>query len=273
MNEAAANHDLPGLMSRRQSSACLSDKVLDALLLEELDVPSAASARAHIQDCVGCEKAHTAMRDDHGNFCGRPNFATTLASLVGHDSMAPVTARSIGQKLWPRRFFWATGFAAATVALAVGLPTGPENRTKGGFALSTYVQKQGATNGTLWIDGPISPGDRIQFQVTSNTPGHLAILAIDEAAQISVYYPPGPVAVPIGAGSNQPLSTAVVLDDTLGKETVIALRCEHAKKMADLIEFTRRAVASSQKAGQLASTVGALGTGCVEYRLTLTKAP
>jgi hypothetical protein len=273
MNEAAASRDLPGLTpSRRRSSACLSDKTLDALLLEELDGPSTANARAHIADCVDCEKAHAAMRTESTGFCARLRFSAALDSLVEHSRLDPTTAPSFWQTLWPRRLVWATGFAAATAALVVGLPAGTENRMKGGFSLSTYVQKHGATNGSLWIDGPVSPGDRIQFQVTSNTPGHLAILAIDDAAQISVYYPPGPVAVPIGVGSNQPLSTAVVLDDTLGTETVIALRCQSAEKTADLIEFARRAVTSSQKNGQTASSVGALGTGCVEYRLTLTKA-
>jgi len=272
MKEATANLALPGLTSsRRQSSACLSDKALDALLLGELDGPLMASAHAHLRDCVACEKAHVAMRNDSANFSARPAFAATLASLVGHGNLA--TAPSFWQTLWPRRLLWATGLSAATAAVVVGLPAGPENRTKGGFSLSTFVQKQGAANGTLWLDGPVSPGDRIQFQVTSNAPGHLAILAIDEAAQISVYYPPGPIAVPIGVGSNQQLASAVVLDGTLGKETVIALRCQNAETTANLIEFARRAVASSQKAGKPASSVGALGTGCLEYRLTLTKAP
>jgi len=269
MNEAFTDRSLPGLTpSRRRSTECLSDLALDAFMLGELDRSSTEKAHAHLASCVACDQAFALRRSETAAFEARPQFSARLAALT---TARPSPAPSFWQTLWPRRLGWVTGLAAAATALIVALPAQQENRVKGGFSLSTFVQKRGATTGTLWMQEPVSPGDKIQFQVTSDAPGYLAVLSVDAANTVSLYYPPGPIAVPIKAGSNQPLQTAVALDEVLGEETVIALRCATAEKTADLAELAQRAVATASKAGH--KTLAPLGTGCVEHRLTLTKVP
>ncbi|KYG02418.1 hypothetical protein BE21_05215, partial [Sorangium cellulosum] len=99
-------------------------------------------------------------------------------------------------------------------------------RIKGGSGrIGFYVARGDA----LAPGGPgevVHPNDRLQFTYSTVDAGFFALLSVDGARKASVYFPAGDVAAPIEPGEQVPLPSSVVLDETLGAETVYGLFCE-----------------------------------------------
>lgn len=55
--------------------------------------------------------------------------------------------------------------------------------------------------------------------------GYLAIFSVDGARRASTYWPYGEHAAPIGLGRDVSLPESIVLDETVGRETVYTLFC------------------------------------------------
>jgi hypothetical protein len=53
----------------------------------------------------------------------------------------------------------------------------------------------------------------------------VAVLSVDGALRVSLYYPSEPTAAPQPAGEEVPLPLSTVLDDTLGPERLYVLAC------------------------------------------------
>lgn len=226
--------DLPP--RRRRADACLSDRALDALALEELPVEARAAAETHLAACAACAAARDALAGDRAAYLARADVPTLAADALAR-------AASARRPRFLSRLSTVLGVATAAAAAVLVLsprPHGTGTRTKGGFSLTTYVQHaESPGQGTLHAGEPVHPGDKIQFRVGADVRGYLAILAVDAAGAVSVYYPPGADAEPIGPGRDLPLATAVELDDTLGGETVIALLCRRPMAVAALAAAVR----------------------------------
>jgi hypothetical protein len=113
----------------------------------------------------------------------------------------------------------------------------------------------------------------VLFRNHAGEAGYLAIIAVDATARVSTYYPPGPTAAHVVAGRDIALSTAVELDATLGRETIIAVRCPRAEPVARLVTSVDAAVALARAQGRPPTELGALALppGCVEGRQGITK--
>jgi hypothetical protein len=158
----------------------------------------------------------------------------------------------------PRR--WTIGLAAAAAVFGVWLVARPrgdvaETRGKGKPALAFYVKhgERVREGGTGEI---VSPSDSINFTVSTDAPVYLAIISVDGAGRVSAYYPAGPTAAAISAGHDQVLPRSVLLDDTLGRERVVAAFCD-------------RPIATTEIAAAVARS--AIPSGCVVDALTLDK--
>jgi hypothetical protein len=178
----------------------------------------------------------------------------------------------------PRGWRWLVaplGLLAAGAAGFLLLPRTPQDfRTKGEFSLSSYVlHPESATAGTLHLGEPLHPGDRLQFRYNGSKSGHLAVVAVDSAGKVSIYYPPGPQAVPVEAGHDIPLSSAVELDGTLGREVIVGVRCERPVAVAEISAATRSAVEAARARGVAVTDFGALGLPCAETRHQIVKQP
>ncbi|WP_437934608.1 DUF4384 domain-containing protein [Sorangium sp. So ce341] len=105
-------------------------------------------------------------------------------------------------------------------------PAAQGARIKGGSGrIGFYVARGDA----LAPGGPgevVHPNDRLQFTYSTVDAGFFALLSVDGARKASVYFPAGDVAAPIQPGEQVPLPSSVVLDGTLGAETVYGLFCE-----------------------------------------------
>jgi hypothetical protein len=241
------------------------------MALGELDGMTSDRARLHLGQCRSCAEAWQEVTANRRQFEQQVNVPQVAARILA--ASQPSAKR---WQRWLRSMAWPAGMsvaaAVALVFLAQPLKTnfGSTERAKGSsFALSTYVKFAGHDQaGAFYLGQPLRAGDRVQFQVSSATAGHLAILSIDGANEVSVFYPVGGTTVAIAAGKDLPLGNAVELDEAEGKETVVALLCETERPMAELVNAAR-AVAAATKPGEL---LGPLRTGCVEARTILTKA-
>ena len=211
---------------------CLSRLHCDQLLNGELT--DREDLLRHPATCPRC----SALLDEHRR--ERASFATPLR-----------TPRHV-----PR---WTIGLASAAAALALWLivprpdEPAPATRSKGKPALGFYVKRDGQVRrgGTGEI---VFPHDALDFTVSTDHSGFVAILSIDGARHASVYYAAGATAAAIGAGQDQVLPLSVLLDDVVGPERVVGVFCE-------------RAIAVDA----LARDIDALPDGCVSDELTLDK--
>jgi hypothetical protein len=190
----------------------------DQLLNDELAAVEAHAARAHVASCDRC----TARIAEHER--ERAELAVPLAS------------RRRPRAAW----IAAAAFAAAAVIVLVALrargPHGVDEggtRLKGAPAIGFYVKHGDAVR--RGADGElVAPGDAIELTATSARPAYLAIVSVDHAGTVSVYYPDAPVAAPIAAGAEQVLPTSVILDDVLGRERIYGVFCPDPIAVAEV---------------------------------------
>lgn len=218
-----------------RSPGCLSRLHVDQLLNGELE--DREDRQRHCASCPRCTALLAAHRRE------RAAFAIPRARA-------------------PRR--WTIGVAAAAAVLGVWLVArvrddgghdGDATRAKGKPALSFYVKHGEAVR----EGGPgevVMPGDAVNFTVSADAPAFVAIISVDGAGKVSVYYPDGPTAAAIRAGRDQVLPRSVLLDDTLGLERVAAAFCDRPLAVAELAAAVAR---------------GATPSGCVLDGLTLDK--
>jgi hypothetical protein len=130
----------------------------------------------------------------------------------------------------PRRRLPPAGLALALAACAAAfilLPRAAEDgfRSKGGPRLSFYV-KHGEDVRRGSDRERVSPKDAIRFAYSAEKAYHLAVLSIDPAGAVSVYYPAGDRTRPEAPGSDVALPLSTVLDESVGAEKIFALFCE-----------------------------------------------
>jgi hypothetical protein len=203
-----------------RSPGCLSRLHCDQLLNGELE--DRDDLKRHHASCPRC----TALLATHRR--ERAAFDVPFA-------MPPARA--------PRR--WPVGLAAVAAAFGLWLVASPERhdeagtRSKGKPALSFYV-KHGEVVREGGSGEAVVPNDAINFTVSIDAPAFLAIVSVDGAGKLSAYYPEGPAAAAIPAGNDQVLPRSVLLDDTLGRERVVAVFCDRPVLVAELAAAVAR---------------------------------
>lgn len=261
--------------TRRVGPACLSDLVLDRLMLGELDAPTSASARTHLDACDACARALAHIEAEARRFAAEVDIPALAARAARTDPPRSSWLRRLRER-FPRTVAFAPAFAAVTIT-AVGLLAarpGVEtdgSRTKGsGFGIAAYVVVDGA--GAPYAGQRLASGDRVAFRVSSQRPGYVVLVALDERGAVSQYYPPGNTPERVEAGADVPLRTAVELDDAPGREVVIAVRCDAALPPQRAIDAARIAAERARGTGRPPLEVGDLGLRCAEARVVLHKA-
>ncbi|HET7786144.1 MAG TPA: zf-HC2 domain-containing protein [Myxococcales bacterium] len=194
------------LFAERLWPACFSALHLDRFLLGELDPPAADEVRAHLASCTRCSEAVQSMR------AREPLPPLRVVPLRPRSRRVRVVAA-------------AAGLAAAASVLLLLRPPAPRERSKGpGFSLGMYVQHGGEVRRA----GPsetVAPGDAVRFTVTAPAGGYVAVLSLDPQGRGSIYYPAGPRAAPVSAGSDLALPLGTRLDASVGEERIVGLFC------------------------------------------------
>jgi hypothetical protein len=204
---------------RTRGQDCASDLILDRWRAGELSVEEVARLETHLAACARCQDRRAALTKSEDAFDPSPPAWLGAAAT-----------RSGRLRRWPAAA--TAGLAlAAGVLLFVTLRRTPEElvprgeRLKGSSArIGFHVKHDGAIREGVPGDR-LAPRDTIQLAYSTTEPGYLVVLSVDGAAHASVYHPRGPTAAPIAAGREIALTDSVLLDDTLGAETLHALFC------------------------------------------------
>lgn len=268
------------LRSRRASPRCLSDAQLDALLCDVASASAAQSARAHLASCVPCrarldelDAATARLRDDLSD-------AEILALASGARHRRSSTSGGPLPTPQSTRRALAAAVAAAAVAaiFLLALRTAPRRsigvRAKGSGAVSVQVLRDGRTfmgqSGDRYFQG-----DTLQFALTLARPTHVAVFDREASGAVAVFYPwrggnAGLVAA-TAPGEPRVLEPAIALDDSVGPEWLVAIRCETPFSTAPIAA----ALASRPTSALPALTAGDLELpgGCSADSFELDKQP
>jgi hypothetical protein len=191
----------------------------------------------HLAECQVCREqvaALVAFRDKFHREHSRAGFLAVVRTRAAEE----VPGGAGAGRRWLAVPIPALVASAAALALVVGLlvwpggeaqqdPTrSPERIKSSELELGLLVQEQGrvvvAEPGRV-----VHPGDRIQFRLSAPRGGYVHLISVDQAGQVSVYFP-GPDETPEAypGGSGRPVPGSVILDATLGRERVFALICD-----------------------------------------------
>jgi len=240
---------------RTRPEGCLTDFAFDRRLAGELAAEEAAAATAHLATCPRCSaRAEALLR-------ARDAFAMAAPALCL--PMKKATSRRLPASLY-------AGLAmTATVLLFLEFRPQPElgTRAKGrGPRIDYYVSHADVVRHGVVADH-VAPGDRIRFVVAATAATEVAILSVDGAKNVSVYYPSGTDSAAVAAGDGVALPESTTLDATLGDEAIYAVFCPKSFAVAPL-----RALLEAAPAGPLA-----VGNGCsvdvIRWRKDASLAP
>ncbi len=231
----------PGWLATLRPTAtpnCLSELQLDALHLKTLPEAEFNMATSHVANCELCRERLALRTLEHEAFAQQFNLGhLAAATLEQVDERRP-------RRLWQRTLVSVSVLAAAAAVFL--FVVSQENfaefanvRLKGGLTLKVFA-KRGADVFQVAPGDPLKPNDALRFEVAPFAAPlnvtHLAILSIDGAQKVSIYA--------ADAGGNalafEPMwgwlfEGSIVLDDTLGTETLLAVACPTAFAATPLI--------------------------------------
>jgi hypothetical protein len=233
----------------------ISDLTWDRQLAGDLPAELSDQVLRHTAECALCAARGAQLEADLRRFQASP--PSLLAPCVsapqtsGEDSVPRprngAAAAPRATPWWHAR--WAIPAAAAVVAVAVvpqivarrlagdqgGAGSAPTARSKGGFAVMAFAGRDRDVV-TLGPGDPIFPGDRLQLSYSAEQAGHLAVLAIDGAGAVSVYFPPDAATTwPAVAGQRIALPMSTALDDIVGEERLWIVHCSAQQPLAPLV--------------------------------------
>lgn len=213
----------------------VSDLSWDRLHAGHLAPALAAEARQHAAACPSCATRGAALEVAHRRFVAAPP--------------------SLRARPRPARARLAPALATAAVAIAAVFwlaarePREPI-RSKGGFAVTAFAGRDGDAV-PLGAGDPIFPGDRLQLSYSAPRAGYLAVLAVDGAGQVNVYFPAhGITAWAAAAGHRIALPSSTELDGVVGEERVWVAFCDQPQPLAPLsAALVERGVAAEPPVG------------------------
>lgn len=222
---------------------CLSDLRLDELLVGERVPPA---AQAHLAACRECMARRDELAADRARFLAAPpplpaprvlpRPIRTRSPLLSGGLAVLAVAAGLLFFAAPTRRGEGEGESEDENDAALASGAGP-TRTKGGGARFGVIVEH---RGTQRIGAPgevVHPGDTLVFAISTPRPTHVAVLGRDAYGRVSTYFPAGragSTAAPLGAGADQSLPLATVLDESLGAEQLIAVFCERPEPVAAL---------------------------------------
>lgn len=239
-------------LERARPESCLSDLYLDRLLAGEVSDPE--PGKTHLRSCQLCAERLAAIEAD------REAFERDAPRLA-----LPAPVRTPRRSwVWPVAGAATVAVAAAAVLLVLPGEEQPSQessgvRRKGGERIGVFVKhgqavRQGASGEV------VQPGDSLRFSYATDEPSYLALISVDGADRVTVYFPHAGTAQAVEPGRDVALPGSTILDDTLGSETIYGLFCNHAAEL----EPVRAAFAASPREPPIPE-------GCVVDRLLIEK--
>jgi hypothetical protein len=194
--------------------AHISELAIDRLVAGELTMLDADAARSHAAGCARCG----GLLDDA--LATKARFAADIPQLA---LPVPLRARR-STRLWA---IVAGGMLAAAAAIVLLVRArGPADgdvdgtRAKGRAHLGFYVSHAGDVRRGAGGERVV-PGDAIELYSNAVDYGWFAVTSVDGAGARTVYIAPRPYA----PGREEIVPQSIVLDATLGTETITGIFC------------------------------------------------
>jgi hypothetical protein len=273
----------PGIPERSRPETCLSDRILDRLIVGELaGRAELAAVEGHLASCAVCRRRRAEIEAEPLP-TGEPLWRRSAAVAVAPAAQAAPAAkrrRRAGQIGGLAALAMA---AAAVVVLVRARPGGQPDRApewppapvgatqiKGPpFALDVVVRRRdGGRVEPLLPDSALREGDALRFRVRVPRPGYLAVLDIDGRGRVSPYAPRGGGALPVSQAGEFALDGSVVLDNVPGDERLIAVLCANPEEVARSTEVARAAL---RRAGGAPAQVTRLDLDCLQAHVGFRK--
>ena len=243
----------------------LSDLSLERILAGEL---KDAHALGHVQTCTVCKTRFEALQSHEQSFQAPPlSLPSVGPSYQPARWIAPLVACAAAALLYFGVFRQPSPESSISPQLH-GRLDGPDTfRIKGSVNVEFSV-KRGDTVRALHTGDVVHPGDRVGFRVASPDTGYLMILGIDGRNEPYLCYPQnnGGRSKPFGPHTKlKNLNEAIVLDDIIGQEELVALYCRTEVTYEDMAEALKK------RRTQPALTTVLLNPNCRERRIVLDK--
>jgi hypothetical protein len=245
----------------------LSDFRLDRLLARELDGTAERDASlAHLAACAACA-------DRYGAF---ERQTTAFAGEAARRRLADGIVRRAGSER-RRRWSWLGGLGLAATACGVLLLARAQPsdglRAKGSLGLEVWVARHGSGAAESLLPGAaVSPGDALRFRASTPADGHVAVASIDAAGAVSLYVPAAAGRLPAIRRGATLLDGAVELDQTLGRERLVALICPAPLETSRVVAALEAALRAA-RGDAAALDVDRTGLGCSHASFWLRKVP
>lgn len=217
-------HDV---LIRSRPEGCISDLRFDRMLADEVDGAAARALHEHVAACAHCAARLAAIEAARAAFTASapPLPARVVEFLKRRRNPAWFASTAGALAAAAALVFWSRAHGPSIDPSHEGADLAPSaTRTKGAARLGMYIERRGAVIRAQEGD-IVHPDDRIQFTVTSSEGGYLAVIGVDGAKAVTVYYPTGPRAQAFEPGADVALSTSTRLDATLGPEVDYGLFC------------------------------------------------
>jgi len=250
-------------------TSCPSEFALERWRFGELAASSEeAPLVAHVDGCPACRRRQAELAE--ADSLPPDSDAIWSRALAG----GFVGRQSPGLRWMPHPLRWVAaatlGVAfAATLVGALRRPN-PDALTKGeAWQLGVIAKARDGSLRRLDPGAPLSPGDRLRFEVFTNRPrADIALVMLDSAGKVSRLAPTAERSLSIPGGRKVLLDEAVELDGALGSERIVLVACDRSMEVSDVVASARRALAAAHGDPR---QVDSLGTGCHEETFWITK--
>jgi hypothetical protein len=244
---------------------CPSDLLLDRYLAGELEAGEREVLERHLAGCEACGERVQERRAELEGYKARPELPSDAAAVLRRWAAAGAQKAAEGEGLGvegrPRRsaapimkrlWVWGPSLAAAAAAavlVVILLPRqaappgeGDGLRIKGSFAIGAFLRRDGAVSRAR--SGQVfHPGDQLRFSYASRRDGYLCLVGLDAKKVVTVYHPWDAASAPRVVQGNRALPDSTVLDETLGRETVVGVLCPKPFAVAGLKKAAPRLIA------------------------------
>lgn len=226
--------DLQALRNlRADEQDCPSELELDEYVTDGLSSDDKAKLSEHVETCAKCQ---TKIASRKARFAAFPEVHPDKL-LAGIEQRLSVEAPKRPQPPAMRRFVMILTpvfAAAAALALIVATRGGPVDvtgetvREKGSLVLRVHRLAGNHTEQVL-SGSQFAAGDKLRFVVDLPGPGQINILGVESKGGVYVAWPSSDgEKTQLAGGKFQELPGAIVLDSSMGKETLYLVSCPTA---------------------------------------------